>query len=275
MSTFAIGDVQGCYDDLRRLLDHIAFDPGCDRLWLVGDLVNRGPQSAATLRFVKSLGSAATAILGNHDLHTMVVAAGVRDPHHGDTIDDILSASDRDELLHWLRHCPLMHHEGSNAMVHAGLLPQWTVAEARRLAGEVEVVLRSDEHGEFFRHMYGNKPRRWKNSLTGYDRLRVIVNAMTRLRLCDDGGGMEFAHKTAPVDMPDGYQPWFDMEGRRGTDARVIFGHWAALGVMVRADVACLDAGCVWGRELTAMKLDDSTLYSVDSTTTPPPGAPE
>ena len=275
MSTFAIGDVQGCYDDLRRLLDHIAFDPGCDRLWLVGDLVNRGPQSAATLRFVKSLGTSATAILGNHDLHTMVVAFGVRAPHHGDTIDDILSASDRDELLHWLRHCPLMHQEGPNAMVHAGLLPQWTVAEAGRLAREVEVVLRSDEHGEFFRHMYGNKPRHWKNSLIGYDRLRVIVNAMTRLRLCDVTAGMEFTHKTAPVDMPAGYRPWFDMDGRRGTDARIIFGHWAALGVMVRADVVCLDAGCVWGRELTAMKLDDGTLYSVDSTTTPPPGAHE
>lgn len=275
MSTYAIGDVQGCYDDLRRLLDVIRFDPANDTAWFVGDLVNRGPQSAKVLRFVRGLGTSAVTVLGNHDLHLLVVAAGIRSAHHGDTIDEILHAPDRDEMIDWIRRQPLMHLKGRHAMVHAGLLPQWTIEEARALAAEVEAVLSSDAHLDFLEHMYGNKPRHWEESLEGYDRLRVIVNAMTRLRLCDDSGGMEFAHKGAPVDMPAGYRPWYDIDGRRSTGARILFGHWAALGLMVRNDVVCLDSGCIWGRQLTSMRLEDGRIDCVDSTTPPPPGAHE
>jgi bis(5'-nucleosyl)-tetraphosphatase (symmetrical) len=257
MATYAIGDIQGCYSTLRRLLDKIAFDPARDRLWLVGDLVNRGPQSLAVLRFVKELGSRAITVLGNHDLHLLVVAAGHVKPHRGDTLNGILRAPDRDELLDWLRRRKMMHTAGRYAMVHAGLLPQWTIAKALSLAHEVEAALRSDDYGEFLRHMYGNQPDRWRNRLKGSDRLRVITNALTRLRLCTKEGRMEFAHKGAPVDLPRGYKPWFNAPRRRNRATTVIFGHWAALGLYDKSNVVCLDTGCVWGRKLTAFRLQD------------------
>jgi bis(5'-nucleosyl)-tetraphosphatase (symmetrical) len=264
MSTYAIGDVQGCYDQMRRLLDALRFDPGADALWLVGDLVNRGPQSLETLRFVRDLGDGAITVLGNHDLHLLVVAAGVRKPHRGDTLDAVLQAHDRDELLDWLRRRKMMHVDRGHAMVHAGLLPQWSVQRALSLAGEVEIALRSDDYSELLRNMYGNEPAQWNDGLTGYDRLRVIINATTRLRLCDLNGRMEFSHKTAPRDAPAGYMPWFDVPGRASAGTPVICGHWAAIGIVLRDDVLAIDSGCVWGRKLSALRLEDRRLAQCD-----------
>ncbi len=261
MATYAIGDIQGCYDELRRLLDDVEFDPTHDRLWLVGDIVNRGPQSLAVLRFLRSLGNRAVVTLGNHDLHLLVVAAGVRKPHRSDTLDQLLAAPDRDELLDWLRRQRLMHVEMGYAMVHAGLLPQWSIAQALALAQEVEAVLQGPDYGEFLQHMYGNHPTHWDDALTGYDRLRVVVNAMTRLRLCTPAGVMEFSHKTGLKGMPPGYLPWFDMPDRASRGTPLVFGHWAALGLLLRTDVLGLDSGCAWGRQLTALRLEDRRVF--------------
>jgi bis(5'-nucleosyl)-tetraphosphatase (symmetrical) len=261
MATYAIGDIQGCYDEMRRLLDSIGFDPVRDHLWLVGDLVNRGPQSVEVLRYLRGLGEHAISVLGNHDLHLLVVAAGVRKPHRGDTLDALLAAPDRDELLDWLRRQRLMHVDGGYAMVHAGLLPQWSIPQAQALAHEVEAALQSPDHGEFLACMYGNTPARWRDDLAGYDRLRVVVNAMTRLRLCTPDGIMEFTHKTGLADAPAGYLPWFDVPQRASRDTPVLFGHWAALGLTLRPDVLGLDSGCVWGRRLTAVRLEDRRVF--------------
>ena len=264
MSTYAIGDVQGCYDQLRRLLDTIAFDPARDRLWFVGDLVNRGPQSLQALRFVKDLGECAVTVLGNHDLHLLVVAAGVRKPHRGDTLDPILAAPDRDELLMWLRHRNMMYTANGYAMVHGGLLPQWTIAQALALGREVENTLRGDDCYDFLCHMYGNEPARWRDDLSGHARLRVITNAMTRLRLCSTDGMMEFSHKIGLGNMPPGFMPWYDVPERASRDTAVITGHWAALGLVVRPDLLALDTGCVWGRQLTALRLEDRQIFQCD-----------
>lgn len=261
MSTYAIGDVQGCYEPLCRLLERIAFDPAHDELWFVGDLVNRGPESWHTLRFIRSLGDKAVVVLGNHDLHLLAVAAGVRKPHREDTLDGILHAPERDELLAWLRHCKMMHAARGYAMVHAGLLPQWDIPRALALAAEVEAVLRGEQHEELFHHMYGNTPAAWRDDLTGHARMRIIINAMTRLRLCTPQGEMEFAHKTGPTGGPAGYMPWFDVPGRASAGTPVICGHWAALGLMLRPDVLALDTGCVWGRDLSALRLEDRQLF--------------
>ena len=263
MTTYAIGDVQGCYDELRTLLDTLRFDPAADTLWLVGDLVNRGPKSAETLRFVQGLGDAAVTVLGNHDLALLVVAAGVKKPHRGDTIDDILSAPDRDELLAFLRTRKLFHAEGGYAMVHAGLLPQWTIEQALALSREVEARLAAND-ADLFRNMYGNTPVAWDDSLTGYDRLRVIINAMTRARLVDADGRMEFSHKTGLDGAPAGYMPWFDAPGRRSAATPIVCGHWAALGVVLRDDLLSIDSGCVWGRRLSALRLSDRRLFQTD-----------
>ena len=261
MATYAIGDIQGCYDEMRRLLDTIGFEPAQDRLWLVGDLVNRGPQSPEVLRYLRGLGDRAISVLGNHDLHLLVVAAGVRKPHRGDTLDALLAAPDRDELLDWLRRQRLMHAGEGYAMVHAGLLPQWSIAQALALAREVETALQGPDYGEFLSRMYGNTPVQWRDDLAGYDRLRVIVNAMTRLRLCTPEGVMEFTHKTGLADAPAGYLPWFDVPGRASSDTPVLFGHWAALGLLLRQDALGLDSGCVWGRRLTAVRLEDRRVF--------------
>lgn len=264
MATYAIGDIQGCYDPLRQLLDRIAFDPARDTLWLAGDVVNRGPQTLAVLRFLRGLGERAVMTLGNHDLHLLVVAAGVRKPHAADTLDELLAAPDRDELLHWLRHQRLMHVDGGYAMVHAGLLPQWSIAQAQALALEVEAVLQGPDCDEFLRHLYGNEPRHWRDDLAGIGRLRIVVNAMTRLRLCKPDGTMEFAHKTGLADAPDGYIPWFDVTDRASRGTPLIFGHWAALGLLLRDDLLGIDSGCVWGRQLTAVRLEDRKIYQCD-----------
>ena len=263
MSTYAIGDVQGCYDEMRTLLDAMRFDPAADTLWFVGDLVNRGPKSVETLRFVKSLGERAVTVLGNHDLALLVVASGARKAHRGDTIDEILEAPDREELLEWLRTRKLMHVEGGYAMVHAGLLPQWTIAKAHSLAREVEAALAANDC-DFYAHMYGNTPDAWDDALTGYDRLRVIVNAMTRVRLVTPEGRMEFSHKTALENAPAGYLPWFDVPGRASAGTPIVCGHWAALGLMLTRDLLSLDTGCVWGRSLSALRLDDRRLFQTD-----------
>ena len=263
MATYAIGDLQGCYEPLQRLLDRIRFDAARDRLWLVGDIVNRGPDSLATLRCVHSLGEAALTLLGNHDLHLLAVAEGFAKLKRDDTLEDVLTAPDREVLLEWLRQQPLMHYEAGYAMVHAGLLPSWSVTRALELAAEVEAALRASNYRSFLARMYGNQPGRWDEDLTGYDRLRVIVNAMTRMRVCTMDGTMEFAHKGKPGGMPKGYLPWFAVPNRRSLDTTVIFGHWSALGLVLEPNVVGLDTGCVWGRQLTALRLEDRQLFQV------------
>jgi bis(5'-nucleosyl)-tetraphosphatase (symmetrical) len=264
MATYAIGDVQGCYDQLRRLLDKLSFDPARDELWFVGDLVNRGPRSRDALRFIMSLGDRAVSVLGNHDLALLVIAAGFKKPHRTDTFGDILSAPDREELLDWLRHQKLFHAARGYAMVHAGLLPQWSIEKAAALAHEAEAALRGPDHRELLRNMYGNEPARWCEDLEGFDRLRVIVNAMSRLRVVTDDGEMEFSHKLGLANLPAGFKPWFDAPRRSSADTTIIFGHWAALGLIVRPDVIALDSGCVWGRALSALRLEDRQIEQCD-----------
>jgi len=263
MATYAIGDIQGCYNELQRLLDQVAFDTAQDRLWLVGDLVNRGPGSLEVLRLVKSLGESAITVLGNHDLHLLAVAVGVAELHRSDTLDAVLQAPDRDELLHWLRRQRLVHAEGNYVLVHAGLLPQWSVAQAASLAREAEQALQGDDYVTFLSRMYGNSPHCWSNDLTGYKRLRVIVNAFTRTRILTPQGDMEFKFKGEVPNIPAGYLPWYDLPQRASREATVIFGHWSALGLLLREDVIALDTGCLWGGPMTAIRLEDRRLFQV------------
>lgn len=263
MNTYAIGDLQGCHTPLLRLLDAIRFDPGQDRLWFVGDLVNRGPDSLDVLRFVKGLGASAVSVLGNHDLHLLAVAEGLGRPHRGDTLDAVLAAPDRDELLHWLRHRPLAWRDGEFLLVHAGVLPQWSVSDVLRLAAEAEAALSAADYRLFLARMYGNEPRAWDESLTGIERLRVIVNALTRLRYCSALGEMEFHHKGAPGTQAPGWLPWFDVPHRKSRDATVIIGHWSTLGLVHRQDLIALDTGCLWGGKLTAVRLADRQVFQV------------
>lgn len=264
MSTYAIGDIQGCHDSFLRLLDECAFDPASDRLWLVGDLVNRGPRSLDTLRFVKALGPAAITVLGNHDLYLLMIAEGVEKRRgKDDTLDGILAAPDRDELLDWLRRQALCHVEGDYCLVHAGLLPQWTAAEARVLAAEVEFLLRNECYHDTLAHMWGSEPARWSADLAGWDRMRVIVNAMTRMRFCSPEGVMEFQTKGEVADAPPGYLPWFEVPGRRSADSVLVTGHWSALGLRIEPRLLALDSGCLWGRHLTAVRLEDRQVFQV------------
>ncbi|MFO1320995.1 MAG: symmetrical bis(5'-nucleosyl)-tetraphosphatase [Burkholderiales bacterium] len=263
MATYAIGDIQGCGDPLKRLLDRVRFDPATDRLWFVGDLVNRGPDSLGVLRLIRALGDRAVVVLGNHDLHLLVAASGHERIRRGDTFQDVLAAPDREELLDWLRRRPLFHVEGGYAMVHAGLLPQWSIDTAARLAREVEAMLRGNERDRFFRNMYGNTPDRWDDRLMDIDRWRTIVNAMTRMRICSPAGVMEFQHKGELDDVPPGNLPWFDVPLRQSRTHTIVFGHWSALGVVRGADYLALDSGCVWGRTLTAVRLEDGRICDV------------
>jgi len=263
MATYVIGDIQGCFEALEKLLDRIDFDAGRDQLWFVGDLVNRGPDSLATLRFVRDLGDGAVTVLGNHDLHLLTVAAGFARLHRGDTVADILDAPDRDALLDWLRRCKLMHVGEGWAMVHAGLLPQWRIEHAHALAREAEDVLNGPDYIDMLRHMYGNQPDEWDEALEGDDRLRVIVNAMTRLRLCTPQGKMEFRHKSAPRELPQGYLPWYAIPGRASAGHPIVFGHWSTLGLHAADDVVALDSGCLWGNALSALRLHDRKIYQV------------
>ncbi|WP_035383247.1 symmetrical bis(5'-nucleosyl)-tetraphosphatase [Ferriphaselus sp. R-1] len=263
MATYAIGDLQGCYNEFRHLLERIDFDPARDRLWLVGDLVNRGPGSLEVLRFVRALGDAAITVLGNHDLHLLAVGAGVADLSRGDTLDELLRAPDRDELLHWLRRQRLLHAEGGHVLVHAGLLPSWTVGQAVALAHEVEQALRGDDYASFLSCMYGNKPMGWSDELTGCKRLRVITNAFTRMRVCTPQGEMEFKFKGETHQIPAGYLPWFEVPGRASRDATIVVGHWSALGLRVMPGLIALDTGCLWGGPLSAVRLEDGALFQV------------
>jgi bis(5'-nucleosyl)-tetraphosphatase (symmetrical) len=264
MATLAIGDIQGCYDQLMRLLERAGYDERRDVLWFVGDLVNRGPRSLATVRFVKGLGSRAVTVLGNHDLNLLAVAEGIRKPHRGDTDGDILAAPDRDELLAWLRGQKMLHVENGYAMVHAGLLPQWTIPQAAALAREVEAALRAPGYRQFLQDMYGNEPVRWRDDLAGTERLRIVVNAMARMRLTTPDGALELSYKMGLDRVPQGYMPWYDAPRRASRGTTVLFGHWASHGVIVREDVVCLDSGCVWGRALSALRLEDRRLFSCD-----------
>ena len=266
MTTYAVGDIQGCYAELQLLLVEFSFDPAQDKLWLVGDLVNRGPGSLEVLRLVKSLGDAAITVLGNHDLHLLAVAEGVAKLHRSDTLDEVLNAPDRDELLDWLRHQRLLYAEDGYVLVHAGLLPQWSVAQAADLAREVEAKLRGKDYVEFLERMYGNIPHTWDDELTGYKRLRVIVNAFTRMRVVSVGGEMDFHFKGELHNIPEGYLPWYEVPERQSRDATVIFGHWSALGLMVKENAIALDTGCLWGGPMTAIRLEDRKLFQVACT---------
>lgn len=259
MATYAIGDIQGCHDDLMRLLERIGFDLSRDQLWFAGDLVNRGPASLSVLRFVKDLGGRAVSVLGNHDLHLLAVAAGTAKLRKSDTLDEILAAPDRDELLHWLRHRPLVHHDASlgYTLVHAGLPPQWDLRQAEACARELETALQGAGYVDFFLHMYGDEPKRWDPALSGMDRLRFIVNCFTRLRFVGPGGELELKTKGAPGSQAQGYLPWYQVPGRRSKDLRLLFGHWSTVGEIQAAHNALgLDTGCVWGGRLTALRLD-------------------
>jgi bis(5'-nucleosyl)-tetraphosphatase (symmetrical) len=265
MAHYAIGDIQGCHAEFCALLDLIGFSQHSDRLWLVGDLVNRGPDSLAVLREVMRIGDAADTVLGNHDFHLLTIDAGHRKPHRGDTLDAILDAPDRDALIEWLRARPLVVIEGKRMLVHAGLLPQWTPATALMLSREVQAMLRSADAHQFLGVLYGDEPRQWTEALTGYDRLRVAVNAFTRLRFCTEDGTMEFREKRGATHVPDGYLPWFAIPGRRTAHMEVICGHWSTLELMLAPSVAMLDSGCLWGGALTAIRLDDGMVFQVPS----------
>jgi len=259
-----IGDVQGCCSALTRLLTHpdIAADPHA-RFWFAGDLVNRGPRSLDTLRTIMALGERAVSVLGNHDLHLLALAAGTRRPGKGDTLTDILDAPDAERLIAWLRHRPLAHFESGHLMVHAGVLAQWTVAKTLALAKEVEQALRSPGWRSILTKMYGNEPVAWKEELSGGKRLRVIVNALTRMRLCTPRGDMDLTDKGSPWPVPDGLLPWYDVPGRATRDVAVVFGHWSTLGFMMRPDAICLDSGCIWGGKLTAVRLHDRHVVQI------------
>ncbi len=252
--------MQGCHDELQALVARIGFDPLHDRLWFVGDLVNRGPKSLAVLRYVKDLGDRAVVVLGNHDLHLITQFEGFERKRADDTFTDVLGAPDAKELVDWLRARPLMHVAGGWAMVHAGLLPQWSIERGAALAREVEAALRAPGYRDFLGNLYGSRPERWDDALAGWDRLRVIVNAMTRMRFCTPDGAMEF--RSNGIDAPAGHHPWY--EGRHD-ERPLVFGHWSALGLRLSARIAGLDTGCVWGGALSALRLEDRWLAQVPS----------
>lgn len=283
MSVYAIGDVQGCDEEFAQLLSKLAFSPSRDTLWLVGDLVNRGPRSLEVLRRVKALGDAAICVLGNHDLHLLALAllpsapisrgipssalpASLRPVKSKDTLQHILAAPDRDELLHWLRHRPMLHHDAAlgYTMIHAGLPPQWDLAMAQACARELEETLRDERRcRDLFAHMYGDKPDRWSDDLLGTERLRFITNCFTRLRFCRADGRLDLKFKGEVKDAPKGLMPWFQVPDRRSRDARIVCGHWSALGYYDADGVLAIDTGCVWGEKLCAVRLDQRAAAPV------------
>ena len=263
MATYAIGDVQGCMRELDALLAQCAFDAGRDRLWFVGDLVNRGPASLEVLRFVRDLGERAITVLGNHDLHLLCLAHGAARPRPDDTLEAVLAAPDRDELLGWLRTRQMLHSEDGHVLVHAGLLPQWDLPTAIALAGEVQEALRGPGYAAFLARLYGSEPSAWNDALAGADRTRVVVNAMTRMRFCSDAGVMEFRAKGGVDATPAGYRPWFDVPGRKTAATTIVCGHWSALGLRIAPNLLALDTGCVWGGALSAVRLEDRQLFQV------------
>ncbi len=268
MALYMIGDVQGCDQALQRLLTTLDFSPSRDTLYLLGDLVNRGPDSLAVLRRLMAMGSSAHCLLGNHDLHLLAVAEGVRPLHRTDTLDDILAAPDREELLRWIRQRPLALQAHGWLMVHAGLLPQWTADQALALAQEVSALLQSADGPEWLHSMYGNEPAQWNNHLQGADRWRVVINALTRLRFCSADGVMDFGTKDSASAAPPGCWPWFDVPGRRSAGTQIAFGHWSTLGLLHRPGLLALDTGCVWGGCLTAARLPTAPAHTDTGTET-------
>lgn len=263
MATYAIGDVQGCYEPLQRLLQHIRFDPQSDRLWFVGDLINRGPDSLRVLRYIKNLKNRATVVLGNHDLFLLAVAEGIATVRPEDTLHEVLAAPDREELLAWLRHQRLFYREGAFAMVHAGLLPQWSIEEAEKLAREVEAGLQSPTYRDILQALHPSKHLQWSSDLTGPTRLATIIKVLTRLRACSPDGRMESSYSGHPDRIPAGYFPWFNIPDRRHGNSTIVCGHWAALGLHCEERLMAIDSGCVWGRQLTAVRLEDRALFQV------------
>lgn len=265
MAIYAVGDIQGCYERLRCLLDEINFDSSKDTLWVAGDLVNRGPDSLKTLRYIKSLGRSARVVLGNHDLHLLAVARGAQGRKRKDTFSDILDAPDVEELMDWLRHQKLMVRDRDRkvVMTHAGVPHIWKVKQAKRYANELEAILRSDECDAFLEAMYGNTPKLWCESLKGLERLRVITNYFTRMRFIDEDGVLDFDSKLGPLNAPDGYRPWYAYA--RNSNTKIVFGHWAALeGVVSNPQMVAVDTGCVWGGKLTVVNLDTWQKTSCD-----------
>jgi bis(5'-nucleosyl)-tetraphosphatase (symmetrical) len=265
MSLYAIGDIQGCHTEFCQLLELTGFSASSDRVWLVGDLVNRGPDSLAVLREAKALGDCAVTVLGNHDFHLLAVAAGYARHHDHDTLSPILQAPDMEELLAWVRTRPLIHSEGDRLLVHAGLLPQWTAGEALALSREVEAMLTSDQHDKFLASLYGDEPNAWRKDLAGFDRLRVVVNACTRMRFCTADGAMEFREKRGAEYAPPGFRPWFAHESRASADRTIVCGHWSTQELVLAPNVVMLDSGCLWGGTLTAIRLDDGRVFQVPS----------
>jgi bis(5'-nucleosyl)-tetraphosphatase (symmetrical) len=264
MATYAIGDVQGCHDALARLVEHIRFDSASDRLWFVGDLVNRGPDSLKVIRYVKSLGDAAVVVLGNHDLFLLAVAEDIAAMRQEDTLQAILAAPDREALLGWLRQQRLLYREQQFVLVHAGILPQWSIDEAEELAHEVETGLRSSSYRDLLRALYPSKQLQWSPKLTGPTRLAAIVKVLTRLRACSAAGLMESSYTGPPDQIPAGFFPWFRVPHRKHDNTTIVCGHWASLGLHREEHVLAIDSGCVWGRQLTAMRLEDRAVFQVD-----------
>ena len=263
MANYAVGDIQGCVVALEELLDTIQFDPGQDRLWLCGDLVNRGPGSLQTLRLVKALGDSAVTVLGNHDLHLLAVSEGIRRVRAGDSIKPVLKAPDADELMHWLRHQPLVHCDKDlkTLMVHAGVYPGWTRKQLVSRAREVEQVLRGPDYVDLLRNMYGRRPGKWKPELKGWDRIRFITNTLTRMRYCDQAGSLNFTKKGPPGSQPAKLVPWYEHPDLKCRKWRIVFGHWSALGYFMAGRLVSLDSGCVWGGKLTAVRLDRDSQH--------------
>ena len=258
MATYAIGDIQGCYDSLQLLLEKISFEPQLDTLWFAGDLVNRGDKSLETLRYIKSLGEHAISVLGNHDLTLLALSENAAKVHNH-TLDEVFAAPDREELIHWLRHRSLFHHDPklNYTMIHAGLPPQWSIKNAQSYAHEVESILQSDDFSEFMHNMFGNKPKKWHEELTGWDRIRFITNCFTRMRYCKPKGKLNFKDKGIIGSQQQGYIPWYETPDRKTTKERIIFGHWSTLfGKTSHPNVYALDTGCLWQGSLTAMRLD-------------------
>jgi bis(5'-nucleosyl)-tetraphosphatase (symmetrical) len=259
VAIYAIGDIQGCYDPFRELLDAIDFEPDEDTLWLTGDLVNRGPKSLKTVRFVKSLGDSAISVLGNHDLHLLALAAGkVRFRNRFESLQKIFKADDCDELIDWLRHRPLAHYDASldTLLVHAGTHPKWSATETLAYAAEVAAALQSDKYRSVLGKMYGNTPAEWSSDLSGFQRLRFIINCLTRMRMLTRKMRLNLSHSGAPFRARDGLRPWYDFDDAAWSGTRIVFGHWSALGLIVMPKLISLDTGCVWGRQLTAVRLD-------------------
>lgn len=258
MAVYLIGDVQGCMPALRRLTQRIAYSPSRDTLYFLGDLVNRGSDSIGVLRWVmqETEKGSAHALLGNHDLHLLACAAGIRQPKSNDTLNEILHATDSAKLMHWLRHLPIAIYQHGVLMVHAGILPQWSVQQALAYANEIQTALQSEECDHYLRSMYGNQPQQWRDDLTGTERVRVLLNVFTRMRFCSPNGTLNLEAKGTPEDAPNGFRPWFAFPERTARHSRIAFGHWSALGTYIRGNIMAIDSGCVWGRSLTALRID-------------------